>query len=202
MFLRKVFRPVKYVVRKIVNSILFSLFRINFLIYKRLYGFAFASNIISKLPSSDDFNVKLMRLEKAMIGTNCCIETPIHFYNCDDLSNFSVGDNCYIGKDCYFDLKDKINVCNNVTIAMKVTFITHMDAANSNISNIYKKHSAAIHMGDNTYIGAGSIILMGTVIEGSVIGAGSIVPRDFISKNEVVAGNPAKIMKSLAGRII
>jgi maltose O-acetyltransferase len=44
----------------------------------------------------------------------------------------------------------------------------------------------------------GAIILPGVAIgDGSVIGAGSVVPRD-VPPGSVTAGNPARIIRSLA----
>ena len=50
-------------------------------------------------------------------------------------------------------------------------------------------------IGDDVWIGAGSIILSGVTIgKGSVIAAGSVVTKN-ISKNSVVGGIPAKLIK-------
>ena len=52
-------------------------------------------------------------------------------------------------------------------------------------------------IGDNVFIGMNSIILMGTKIgDNVIIGAGSVVSGN-IPDNVVVAGNPAKIVRSL-----
>lgn len=52
-------------------------------------------------------------------------------------------------------------------------------------------------IGDNVFIGMNSIILMGTKIGNNVIvGAGSVVSGN-IPDNVVIAGNPAKILRSL-----
>ena len=52
-------------------------------------------------------------------------------------------------------------------------------------------------IGDNVYIGAGSIIMNPVNIgDNVVIGAGSVVTKD-IQSNSVVAGNPAKVIRKL-----
>lgn len=60
-----------------------------------------------------------------------------------------------------------------------------------------KTQCAPIHIGNNVFIGARSIILKGVTIgERSVIGAGSVVTQD-VPQDVIVAGNPAKVVKSL-----
>jgi acetyltransferase-like isoleucine patch superfamily enzyme len=50
---------------------------------------------------------------------------------------------------------------------------------------------------NNAWIGASATILPGiTVGENSIVGAGSIVTKD-VPDNTMVAGNPAKYMKSI-----
>lgn len=56
---------------------------------------------------------------------------------------------------------------------------------------------APVTVGDDVWIGAGAIILPGiTIGEGSVIGAGSVVTRDVPART-VVAGNPARVLRSV-----
>lgn len=60
-----------------------------------------------------------------------------------------------------------------------------------------KTKTASIIIGDDVFIGAGSIVLKGVTIgNGSVIGAGSVVTKD-VPPNVVCAGNPAKIIKQI-----
>jgi|SRR5665647_963111 len=92
-----------------------------------------------------------------------------------------------------------IEIGDNVTITRGVCFVNH-DGGVALFRdefpglNVYGK----IKIGNNVFIGINSIILPGVTIgDNVVIGAGSIVNRD-VPDNVVVAGVPAKIIKSLA----
>lgn len=57
-----------------------------------------------------------------------------------------------------------------------------------------RSYRAPIRIGDNVFIGIGTIILPGVTIgDNVVIGAGSVVTRN-IPGNQVAAGNPAKVI--------
>ena len=54
-----------------------------------------------------------------------------------------------------------------------------------------------IHIGKNVWIGAGAIVLPGvTVGDNAVIAAGAVVTRD-VPENTVVAGTPAKVIRTI-----
>ena len=58
-------------------------------------------------------------------------------------------------------------------------------------------HPKSVKIGRNVWIGSNSTILPGvTVGDNAVISAGSVVTRD-VPENMVVAGNPAKVTKSI-----
>lgn len=55
---------------------------------------------------------------------------------------------------------------------------------------------ADTRIGENCFIGAGSILLPGvTVHDGSIVAAGSVVTQD-VPAASIVAGNPAKVIRS------
>lgn len=73
----------------------------------------------------------------------------------------------------------------------------HLVSTNSDRNNFdpLDLPAKAIEIGDNVFIGTGSIILKGTTIgTNAVIGAGSVV-RGIVEPNSIYAGNPAKRIK-------
>jgi acetyltransferase-like isoleucine patch superfamily enzyme len=59
------------------------------------------------------------------------------------------------------------------------------------------KHTAPIHIHDNVFIGAYSVVLKGVTIgKNAIIGANSVVTKD-VPASEVWAGNPAKYLKTI-----
>ena len=86
-----------------------------------------------------------------------------------------------------------IHIGDNVTLAPRVQILAH-DA--SMYHEINYSYIAPVYIGNNVFIGAGSIILPGVTIGNNVvIGAGSIVVRD-IPDNSVAVGNPAHVVKT------
>lgn len=86
-----------------------------------------------------------------------------------------------------------IKIGNNVTISTDVKFLTH-DASMGTLCGREKISDICgeINVGDNTFIGAGSILMYGVTIgERCIIGAGSVVTKS-IPDGEIWGGNPAR----------
>ena len=111
-----------------------------------------------------------------------------------------LGNNCLIngfpkfGSEPYL-----ISIGNHVTVASKVTFITHDGGAKifrhcPEFKNVIKYGRITIH--DDCGIGYGAIILPGVSIgPNSLVGAGAVVVRD-VPPNTLVGGNFARFMMS------
>ena len=102
------------------------------------------------------------------------------------------------------DLSPSVIVGKNVSIAPNVTFVPNSEPNNSDIlkNNQYVKenlirHNAKIIVKDDTWIGAGAVIMPGVTIEKNcIIGAGAVVLRDT-EPYSIYAGVPAKKIRDL-----
>lgn len=94
---------------------------------------------------------------------------------------------------CYINAINGVDLGDNVWIGPSVKIIS----ANHDIYD-YSKHvkSARIKIGNNVWLGANAIILPDVTIgDNTIIGAGSVVTKSM-PDNVIVAGNPARIIKT------
>jgi len=91
-----------------------------------------------------------------------------------------------------------LTVGDRVTISPNVTLLCSMHPENSKLSKLYGKIEPII-IDDDAWIGAGAIIMVGVrVHKCSIVGAGAVVTKD-VPPNTVVAGVPARPIKTVAG---
>ena len=131
----------------------------------------------------------------AEIGENCYIEPPFH-------SNFG-GKHCHFGNDVYanFNLTmvddTHIYVGDNTMFGPNVVLATAGHPILPQLRELGYQFNAPIHIGKNCWLGAGVIVLPGVKIgENTVIGAGSVVTKDMPS-NVVAVGNPCKVLREI-----
>lgn len=113
------------------------------------------------------------------------------------------GEARYISSSVKFDDFDRVAVGGRVVISAKVILLTHdysyttafISQGASVNSDLYKIDGISI--GNNVFIGMGTIILPGTVIgDNTIIGAGSVI-RGVLPGDSVYAGNPAKKISTI-----
>lgn len=113
-----------------------------------------------------------------------------------------IGESCSIGNHVHFGSEPYlVTLGNHVRVTESVRFITH-DGGMWVLRGLYDTYKEMdlirpISVGDNVHIGIESIIMPGVVIgDNVIIGCGSIVTKD-IPSNSVVAGVPARIIRTL-----
>jgi len=125
-------------------------------------------------------------LENAKIGVNCNINCHCFIEN-----DVIVGNNVTIKSGVY--LWDGIEIEDNVFIGPNVTFINDKTPK----SKVYPQKFLKTHIKKGSSIGAGCIIMGGiTIGENSLIGAGSLILKD-VPSNQLWFGNPAKFIRNI-----
>jgi len=95
---------------------------------------------------------------------------------------------------CYFQANNGIHFGKNCLIAPGVKIIS----SNHGLTGRKFERGSPIQIGNDVWIGAGAIMLPGSVVgDRCVAGAGSVVTRAFPDEGLVIAGNPAEIIKRL-----
>ncbi|MCE1166124.1 MAG: acyltransferase [Bacteroidetes bacterium] len=182
-------------IRKFIQNAISELNVLKFSFRKTIFGFEYANLMIRSIDKKS--LTKILTAYGANLGKGCDIETGLTFHNCTDYVNFSVGDNAHVGKNCFFDLAGKINIGKNAVVSMNSIFLTHINIHRSELEKIYPPKVIEISIGDDTYIGAGSIVLMGVKLGKScMVAAGSTVNKSF-GPGSFIAGSPAEFKKML-----
>lgn len=118
------------------------------------------------------------------------------------ICGFSVGNKVYIGEDLIIASPISEKSCNliigdRVAIAPRVTIVLSSDANWSRLMENIEPVKSTIKLNDDCWIGAGAIILPGVNVgKMSIIGAGAVVTKD-VDDYTIVAGVPAKIIKTM-----
>lgn len=155
-----------------------------------LFGF---DEVLTSLRSlNKSTQLKVLRKYGAVIGDACDIETPLYFHNARSFENLRIGNDVHIGRECFFDLREKITLNDNAVISMRCTIITHQDMNKSELSKLYPAIALPVTIGENVYIGAGATILQGISIgDNAIVGAAALVNKN-IEAGKIVAGVPAR----------
>lgn len=120
------------------------------------------------------------------------IEQP--FY-CDYGYNIEIGSNFYANMNCIILDEAKVSFGNNVFIAPGCGFYTAGHPLDVQQRNKGLEYAYPISIGNNVWIGAHVCVLPGVTIgDNTVIGAGSVVTKN-IPANVLAAGNPCKVIR-------
>lgn len=148
-------------------------------------------------PSEDEKRLELLKGILGDCGDRVFIETPVHMSYGSHVhleESFYANFNLVLVDDTDIYIGDKTMIGPNVTVC------TTGHPAYPLYREMVAHYSLPIHIGKNVWIGANSVVLPGVTIgDNTVIGAGSIVTRD-IPANVVAVGNPCRVMRELGER--
>ena len=150
------------------------------------------------------------------LGHNVKLSKFINLYGCEIGENTKIGafvevqKNAKIGNNCKISshtfICEGVTIENDVFIGHSVTFIndiypraTTSEGALQNESD-WQVEPTLIKKGAS--IGSGTTILARVIVgENAIVGAGSVVTRD-VPPNVIVAGNPARVLRTEPERVI
>lgn len=146
-------------------------------------------------PSEEEQRKEMLRDMFAEIGEGCYIEPPLR-------SNWG-GKHVHFGKNIYanFNLTlvddTHIYVGDHTMFGPNVTIATAGHPIMAELREQAYQFNAPVKIGRNCWLGAGVIVLPGiTIGDNTVIGAGSVVTKD-IPSHVVALGTPCKVIREV-----
>ena len=114
--------------------------------------------------------------------------------------NISIGKYCRIGRECHLDGESGIVIDDGSILAPRVVILSSShDYTKGNLLPYgIEDKKRPVHIGSGCWIGWGAYILPGVEIgDGAIVAMGSVVTKS-VRAGEVVAGNPAKVVRNRA----
>lgn len=176
---------------------------------ERLYGVMHRRRI--NIAVGEDSSIGWFRLRgqrgRIHIGEGSIVRARIDFDSADGM--VVIGNRCFVGAS-HLVCHTRIEIGSDVIVSWGVTIVDH---DSHSLQWQHRQHDvptwmrgekdwtdvriAPVMIGDRVWIGFGVSILRGVSIgAGSVVGACSVVTKD-VPANVVVAGNPARVLRSL-----
>lgn len=145
------------------------------------------------------------------LGKGVKLSKFVNLYGCEIGEETKIGafveiqKNAYVGRRCKISshtfICEGVSIEDNVFIGHGVTFINDIyprattPDGGLQTEKDWKVDRTLVKRGAS--VGSGATILANVVIgENAIVGAGSVVTRD-VPPNSIVAGNPAKVLRSL-----
>ncbi|WP_270526804.1 sugar O-acetyltransferase [Longibaculum muris] len=146
------------------------------------------------IPSSQDTKKAILKDLLGDCGEHIWIEAPMFFaYGC----HTHIGD--YFYANCHLTIIDDVDVYigDHVMFGPNVTIAVTGHPLDKDYRLKAAHYSETVTIGNNVWIGANAVILPGVSIgDNSVIGAGSIVTHD-IPASHLAYGNPCRVIREI-----
>ena len=145
-------------------------------------------------PSDKGGRETILRKLFGKIGTEPYVEPNIF---CGFGFNIEAGDRLFVNNNCVFVDPGKIIFGNDVMIGPQCGFYTALHPLDAKMRIVGYEAAYPIHVGNNVWFGGHVTVLPGVTIgDNTVIGAGSVVTRD-IPANVLAVGNPCRVLRRI-----
>lgn len=103
-----------------------------------------------------------------------------------------IGENARLFNDPMTSEPYLISIGNNVTISSGTRFVTHDNSICKCENSAFTDVVGKIKIGNNVFIGMGSIVMYGvSIVDNTIIGSGSVVTKSIFDGG-IWCGNPAR----------
>lgn len=137
---------------------------------------------------------KLLSKIIGRLGHYFLIEQP---FMCDYGYNIEIGENFCSNHNLLILDAAKVKIGNNVLLGPNCSIYTTSHPINYRRRKYGIECAKPIAIGNNVWCGGNVVILPGVTIgDNSVIGAGSVISKD-IPQNSIAVGNPCKVIKQI-----
>jgi acetyltransferase-like isoleucine patch superfamily enzyme len=164
------------------------------------FGFYTLAMIPYRLALVPQLRAPWLRLLGARLGRRVILH-DVRFFNLyrRGLSGLEIGDECFLGDECLLDLAEGIRLEKQVTLAERVLVLTHTNVGYSDhpLQSHFPATAAPVVVESGAFLGANVTVLPGIRIgRGSFVAAGSVV-REDVPRGTLVAGVPARVLRSI-----
>lgn len=164
------------------------------------FGFFTILHAIYSLLLFSPFRILFLRLMGAKIGSGVVLHAG-RFFNLyrKGFRGLHIGNHCFLGDEYLIDLAEEIVLEESVTLAERVTILTHTNVgyADHPLQKYIPSSTAPVVLRRGSFVGTNATILPGVEIgECAVVAAGALV-RSPVSAYCVVGGVPSKVIKVL-----
>ncbi len=152
-------------------------------------------NATSDTPDGLEERTRILKEITGTYGEELFIIPPISANN--GLRNVHFGKNIVVNFNANFVDDGDIFIGDDTMIGPNVSVITALHPVSPRLRAAKIQYNKPVRIGRNVWLGAGAIILPGvTVGDNSIVGAGSVVTRD-VEENTIVVGNPAHVLRKI-----
>lgn len=150
--------------------------------------------VFNNLDTRDPLYLQALKQALGTFPEDAWIEAP---FRIDYGYNIHLGANVYINANCTFLDPAPIHIGANTKIGPDTKLYTPLHPLLADERNSGLEYAEGINIGKNVWIAGNVTILPGVSIgDNSVIGAGSIVTKD-IPSNVLAVGNPCKVLREI-----
>lgn len=174
----------------------------------RLYDANYDAELLKEREACADMTYELNRLRpsqeeerkailRKLLGKTQKEFTIVSPFFCDYGYNIEIGDHFFMNMDCVILDGAKVTFGDHVYVAPHCGFYTAGHPLDVTQRNQGLEYAYPITIGNNVWIGAHVCVLPGVSIgDNTVIGAGSVVTKD-IPAHVLAAGNPCRVLREI-----